>query len=905
LRTSGTLTIRGGGYVDRSTNLSDLNGGRGVEAGSIRITDRSGESAVIDLSTAATIDDVINAINESADINVTATSDGDAIRLVDKTGKTDSNLIVEDIGGGETAADLGLRGINTDSDSATGVDILRLSSGTKLSSLRDGRGLDFGDGDDLAFTFRDGSTLDLEIGDFSRVASQSTGTTATQVESAALTFKAVEEGAAADGTKIRFVDDPSIVAGSETVQKIVTPSGTELVFSINAGETTAANIAAALQRDSALSDEFSVEAEGDGSGLVSVSDTATLSGGSAIEAVADPDIGDLLRVLNDANPGRLRAELAPGGDTIRLIDLTEGAGEFTVVDKGSSQVAANLGLTGAASDEGVIAGGRILSGLSSVSLSALGGGNGLGSLGTLDIETADGSTAAIDLSDAASLQDVINRLNESGLVIEASVDRSGSGLQVRDLSGGSDNQFSISSSDDTAELLGIDASTSDVLIRGGSLDLQFVSRSTKLSSLNQGRGVGGGSFKITDSLGATSAVNLTVDNVTTVGGLIDKINGLGLAVTASINETGDGIRLVDTGDGSSVLTVADSGNGTSAKLLGISGAAGNQVVDGEIVSTLNGRQVDVFRIEASDTLVTLSAKIRTSGRFASATLLGGSDGGAALSITSLKGGSAGRLAVDSTGVDLGLQQTNRGRDAVIAIGDGDGGSPAIFRSADGVFVDAIEGLTLTAKQISEDPVQIEITEDRAGIEGAINRFVEQYNKLNDRIKELTFFNSDSDEVGVLFGRGETLRIQSTLSRTLTARINTGSSLRTAADVGLRIDSTGKLNLDTAKLQSAIDADPTAVEKFFTDEKFGFSAKIDAVIEGIAGINNGLLISRSATLTSQIERNDLRVSSMNVRLENERERLLKQFNAMESAIAKLQSSQQFLSSITFFGNTSSS
>ena len=383
--TSGTLTIRGGGYVDRSTNLSDLNGGRGVEAGSIRITDRSGESAVIDLSTAATIDDVIDAINESADINVTATSDGDAIRLVDKTGKTISNLIVEDIGGGETAADLGLRGINTNSDSATGVDILRLSSGTKLSSLLDGRGLDFGDGDDLAFTFRDGSTLDLEIGDFSRVASQSTGTTSSQVESAALTFKAVEEGAAADGTKIRFVDDPSIVAGSETVQKIDTPSGTELVFSISAGETTAANIAAALERDSSMSDEFSVEADGDGSGLVSVSDTATLSGGSAIEAVEDPDIGDLLRVLNDANPGRLRAELAPGGDSIRLIDLTEGAGEFTVADKGSSQVAANLGLTGAASDEGVIAGGRLLSGLSSVSLSALGGGNGLGSLGTLDI----------------------------------------------------------------------------------------------------------------------------------------------------------------------------------------------------------------------------------------------------------------------------------------------------------------------------------------------------------------------------------------------------------------------------------------------------------------------------------------------------------------------------------------
>lgn len=910
--TNGTLTIRGGGYVDRSTSLSELNGGRGVQAGSIRITDRSGESAIIDLSTASSVEDVLRAINESTDINVKATTDGDAIRLIDGTGTTDSNLIVEEVGGGDTAADLGLRGINVATERATGSDVLRLSTSTRLSSLRDGRGIEFGAGDDIAVTFRDGATLDLDFGDFSREATNATGTTGSEIAHAGLKFTATEVGAVGDGVRVRFVDDPSIEAGNETVQQLDTPSGPELVFSINAGATTAADIVAALEANDDLSDAYSAIAAGDGSGAVSVDDVATLSGGAAIEAVDDPSIDDLLRVLNDAAPDRLKAQLAPGGDSIQLIDLTAGDGEFTVADVGSSKAAANLGLTGTAVD-GVISGGRVLSGLSTVALDSLAGGQGLGTLGTLDITSADGASAAIDLSGATSLQDVINAINDSDIAIEASIDRSGAGLQIRDLSGGTDTEFAISSSDDTAARLGVEGSTTDVLIRGESLELQFVSGSTKLADLNQGRGVGDGSFKITDSAGNVGAVNLKTQNITTVGGLVDAINELGTGIEASVNETGDGIRLVDTSEGEGTFVVEDSGAGTSAKLLGLSGIGKNQVVDGEIVSTINGRQVDQFVISAGDNLASLTERIRTEGRFATATLISGASGSAALSITSNRGGSAGRLAVASDGVDLGLQQTSIGRDAVIAIGGGNGGTPTVLRSADGVFVDAIDGITLTAKTVSDEPATIEIKEDRASVESSIKRFVDQYNKLMDRVDELTFFNADGNEVGLLFGRSETLRIQSSLSRAMTLRINTGTSIRTAADVGLKLDSTGKLTLDSEKLNAALDASPEDVKDFFTKEiddtssdegkkiKIGFAAKVDEIVERIAGVDNGVLISRTSSLNNQIDRNDLRIQSMNERLEGERERLLKQFYAMESAIAKLQSNQQYVSQITYFGD----
>lgn len=904
LGTSGQLTIRGGGFVDRSARLDDLNGGRGVAGGSIRITDRSGASQTVDLSGATSVDDVLRAINDASEIRVRATTDGDAIRLQDLSGDALSNLRVEEVGGGSTAADLGLRSIDVASTTATGADIFRLSNQTSLDTLRDGRGIGFGDGDDLKFTFGDGTALELDFGDFSRDAAQSTGMTDNADPNGALTITAVETGADADGVRVRFVDDPAVFAGGETVQLIEGPSGRELVFGIEAGVSTAAQAAAALAATPELAEQFSITAAGDGSGLLSTADTAVLSGGAAIEATETPDIGDLLRVLNDADPSRLRAALSSDGDSIEIFDLTGGAGDFEINDLGSSRVAADLGVAGI-SNSGSMAGSPLRSGLQSVSLSALGGGAGLGPLGTLDITTGDGSTAAIDLSTTATLQDVINTINDSGLAIEATVDPSGAGLQLRDLSGGSINPFSISSADSTAANLGVAGSTTDVLIRGDSLDMQFVDRATRLDSLNQGRGVGDGSFSLTDSSGTTGAINLKVEGIETVGGLVDAINGLGLSITASLNESGDGIRLIETGSGTQAMTVKDTGTGTSAAELGLAGTASAEVIDGEVVKTINGRQIDTIEIRSNDTLATIAARLQAEGRFASAGVIGGGENGASLSITSRRGGEAGRLTIDTDGIDLGFRQTARGRDAVIAIGGSDGGGSTTFRSADGVFDDAVEGLSFTAKAETDAPVTITVSEDRSNINSSVKQFVDQYNKLAKKLADLTVYNAADGSSGLLFGSTEALRIESSMGRVITGRFGSGGGLRTAGDVGIRLNEQGQMELDAEKLTAAIEKDPAAVETFFTAENVGFVAKVNRVVESLAGVDNSLLLNRAESLSSQVDRNNARIESMNVRLENERERLLKQYYAMESAIAKMQSNQQAIKQLAFLASGESS
>ncbi len=90
-------------------DLSELNDGAGVDTGRIRITDQSGATAEIDLTSATSVQEVIDAINRNPTISVTASANatGNAIRLLDTSGG-EGTFQVSDVGAGSLAADLGL-----------------------------------------------------------------------------------------------------------------------------------------------------------------------------------------------------------------------------------------------------------------------------------------------------------------------------------------------------------------------------------------------------------------------------------------------------------------------------------------------------------------------------------------------------------------------------------------------------------------------------------------------------------------------------------------------------------------------------------------------------------------------------------------------------------------------------
>ncbi len=92
-----------------SQQLTDLNNGEGVANGSIQIKDSSGKTATIDLSSAETVQDVLDAINYATDIDVTASVNraGTGLVITDAKGGL---ITISEVGGGTTASDLGILG---------------------------------------------------------------------------------------------------------------------------------------------------------------------------------------------------------------------------------------------------------------------------------------------------------------------------------------------------------------------------------------------------------------------------------------------------------------------------------------------------------------------------------------------------------------------------------------------------------------------------------------------------------------------------------------------------------------------------------------------------------------------------------------------------------------------------
>ena len=320
-------------------------------------------------------------------------------------------------------------------------------------------------------------------------------------------------------------------------------------------------------------------------------------------------LADVLDAINAANPEKLRAEIAEDGDRLVLTDLTEGEGEFQVTSLYESEALAGLGLDGQAVD-GVITGRRILGGAGSVLLSSLNGGSGLGTLGSINLTDRLGNSTSVDLSDAETLEDVVDAVNAAGVGIVAAVNQARNGIKLTDTTGASSGNLVVANADATAtaDALGIAVDDAVAGVNSGDLHLRVVSHNTLLSGLNGGAGVAKGTFRIVDTTGNRAVVDLSADDVETVGDVIRQINLLGLDVQAEINSTGDGIAIRDTGNGPGTLRI-EEGSTTTAADLHLLATATEVDVEGQSTQIIDGSTTYTITLDGTQSLADLQQAI--------------------------------------------------------------------------------------------------------------------------------------------------------------------------------------------------------------------------------------------------------------------------------------------------------
>jgi flagellar hook-associated protein 2 len=507
----GTLTFGKGGFVDAGISLDELNQGDGVTRGTIRITDRSGATAVIDLSYARNVDDVLAAINENTGINVTASAAGDTFTLTDNSGGS-GNLKVQELAGGTTAGDLGLGGIDVAASTATGSDVFSLHTDTALAFLNDGTGVQLRSGNDLSIALADETTVDIDLG-----SAKTLGDVLEIINGASPTK--VTASISSDGNRIELTD---LTTGAGTFAVTNVDSGTA-ADDLGLTTTASGDTITGRRLVSGLRDTLVSSLKG-GAGLGTLGHIDITNRNNVLSDVdlsAAETLGDIVAAINSQAAG-VTAEINKVRNGIQLTDTTGAtAGNFIVADGDANNTATALGIVANSTATKVNGGGLQRRQISAATLlSSLNGGAGI-DVGDFKITDTTGVTRAVDLDKiddvATTIGDVITRINElEGLGVEARINDRGDGIELVDTADGTGKI--------TVTAVGGDTTAADLRLLGTSVETD----------------VDGNLKEVIDG---TATATVTIDADDKLSDVVAKINALNRGITASILNDGGRQRL--------------------------------------------------------------------------------------------------------------------------------------------------------------------------------------------------------------------------------------------------------------------------------------------------------------------------------------------------------------------------
>ncbi len=373
--------------VAADTPLADLNGGQGVDKGSIVISDGV-HSSVVDLSSAVTVGDVANLIETHPPL-------GRTVRV-----------------------DITLTGLNVSLDAAGGGNLTIGEAGSSVTA--DQLGLlspnHVGTGPIVGKPLNPQLTLTTQLSDLLGTSAQ-----ANLISSGSnkdIVIQANSHGSALNGYTINLVDDHTVTVGSEKVS--VDSAAKTITVDIASGLSTANDVVKALNNNAAFSANFTAaldpaEAGNDGSGTLDTTPTATTAGGSGadfdsasglqitnggntytIDTSADKTVEDLLNTLNGSGASLL-AQINSTGNGINIRSRLSGS-DFSIGENGGT-TAAQLGV-------------RTFNGSTLLSQLNYGAGINTASSGPdFIIQRPDGYQLKVTIGSAKTVQDVINLIN--------------------------------------------------------------------------------------------------------------------------------------------------------------------------------------------------------------------------------------------------------------------------------------------------------------------------------------------------------------------------------------------------------------------------------------------------------------------------------------------------------------
>lgn len=208
---------------------------------------------------------------------------------------------------------------------------------------------------------------------------------------------------------------------------------------------------------------------------------------------------------------------------------------------------------------------------------------------------------------------------------------------------------------------------------------------------------------------------------------------------------------------------------------------------------------------------------------------------------------------------------------------------------------AIQGVTLELSADSAGKtLGVTVQRDTESLKEAVKGFVSAYNEMKSTIGRMTAVTGDAATAGELAGDRAVRTIESRLSRDL-GNLVPGGELTMMSHLGISLRPNGRLELDEAKLDAAIAANPQALSNFFAGDskEAGMAGRLNGTLSQILG-DNGLVKSSIKSSETRVSNLEERFERMERSIEQTMERYRKQFGQLDSLLAQMNSMSAYLS-----------
>lgn len=244
------------------------------------------------------------------------------------------------------------------------------------------------------------------------------------------------------------------------------------------------------------------------------------------------------------------------------------------------------------------------------------------------------------------------------------------------------------------------------------------------------------------------------------------------------------------------------------------------------------------------------------------------------------------IATDSTGASSnpGIQ-VQAAQDAELSI------NGIAVTSHTNTVADVVEGVTLTLNKTTTEAAKLTLSRDNSVAKKAVTDFVTAYNSLQDTLKSLTSYDVDNQKASDLTGDSVARSVQTRMQGALSGAIDTATGT-TFASIGITTDpTTGKLKIDSTKLDKALADNMGGVKSLMTGAT-GVGTRVATTADTFTR-TGGIFSTTTAGLNKTLDDMTKEYNTTAARISQRMDTYRTQFTQLDSMVSQMNSLSSYL------------